>query len=143
MTFNKGQQEASMILYARISYEMGYNDEALRQLNNLIKTFPGSQYTDEANTMISGLLVKTNDYEEALKHTAAVLRHHPNYVPALRTAMACHALRGNIEGAEKLWRQVALLSPSDRVSETRKRALYRDQDIAKLQKAYRLAGMPE
>ena len=41
---------------------------------------------------------------------------------ALRMAMACHAMLGNMEAAQKLWPQVALLSPSDRVSEIRKRA---------------------
>ena len=84
------------------------------------------------------------NYEEGLKCAADALRHHPDYVPALRVAMACNAMLGNIEAAQKLWRQVALLSPSDRVSETRKRAPFRrDQDLAKLQEAYRLAGMPE
>ena len=53
------------------------------------------------------------------------------------------ALSGDVGAAQKVWRQVALLSPSDRVSETRKRAPYRDQDLAKIQEAYRLAGMPE
>jgi adenylate cyclase len=72
-----------------------------------------------------------------------VLRHHPTYVKGLRVAMACHAMLGNIEAAQKLWQQVALLSPSDRVSETGKRAPHRGQDLAKLQEAYRLAGMPE
>ncbi len=61
------------------------------------------------------------NYEEGLKCAADALRHHPNHVASLRVAMACHALSGNIEAAQKLWRQVALLSPSDRVSETRKR----------------------
>jgi hypothetical protein len=66
-------------------------------------------------------------------------------VLALRAAMACNALSGNVEAAQKLWRQeAALLSPSDRVSGPRKRGRYRrDQDLAKLQEAYRLAGMPE
>lgn len=79
MTFNLGQQEASMILYARISYETGYNDEALRQLYNLVKTFPTSQYRDEANTMISGLLVRTNNFTDALKHLEAVNRKEHDY----------------------------------------------------------------
>jgi TolB-like protein/class 3 adenylate cyclase len=84
------------------------------------------------------------NYEEGLKCAADALRHHPSFVPALRIAMACNALSGNVEAAQKLWRQVALLYPSDRVSETRKRIpLRRDQDFAKLQEAYRLAGMPE
>jgi tetratricopeptide (TPR) repeat protein len=83
------------------------------------------------------------NYEEGRKCAADALRHHPDYVLALRLAMACNALGGNIETARRLWEQTALLSPSDRVSETRKRAQLRDQDIAKLQEAYRLAGMPE
>src|SRR5258707_951951 len=61
------------------------------------------------------------NYEEGLKRAADALRHHPSYPGALRITMACNALSGNIEAAQKLWRQVALLSPSDRVSETRKR----------------------
>jgi adenylate cyclase len=84
------------------------------------------------------------NYEEGLKCAADALRHHSDYVPALRVAMACNALGGNIEATQKLWRQVALLSPSDRVSETSKRLGWRrDQDLVKLQEAYRLAGMPE
>jgi len=83
------------------------------------------------------------NYEEGLRCAADALRHHPDYVGALRIALACNALSGNIEVAQKLWRQVALLSPSDRVSEIRKRAWLRDQDLAKIQEAYRLAGMPE
>ena len=83
-------------------------------------------------------------YQEGLKCATDALRHHPNWVLALRAAMACHAMLGNMEAAQKLWRQVALLSPSDRVSEIRNWAFHRrDQDIAKLQEACRLAGMPE
>jgi adenylate cyclase len=86
------------------------------------------------------------NYEEGLKHASAAFHHHPNYGGALRAAMACNALLGNIEAAQKLWQQVAKLSPSDRVSETRKRwqsGFRSDKDLAKLQEAYRLAGMPE
>ncbi|MCD6012503.1 MAG: repeat-containing protein [Flavipsychrobacter sp.] len=79
LPYNKGQQEASMILYARISYEMGYHDDALRQLSALIKTFPSSQYKDEANTLISGLLIKTNNYDEALKYLQEVGRKEDDY----------------------------------------------------------------
>jgi adenylate cyclase len=83
------------------------------------------------------------NYEEGLKCAADALRHHPDYVPALRITMACNVLSGNIEAAQKVWQQVALLSPSDRVSDARKRVRLRDQDLAKIEEAYRLAGMPE
>lgn len=68
MSFNPALQEASMILFAKASFEVGYNDDALRALDSLMKAFPNTEYKDEANTLISDLLVKTNNYSEALKH---------------------------------------------------------------------------
>ena len=84
------------------------------------------------------------NFDEGLKRAADALRHQPSFVGALRITMACHAMLGNIEAARRLWEQIALLSPSDRVSKMQKGAPFRrDQDLAKLQEAYRLAGMPE
>jgi adenylate cyclase len=83
------------------------------------------------------------NYEEGLRIATAHLRRFPNYPAALRIAIACNVLLGNTEAAKSLWRQLAVLSPSDRVSETGKRFRGRDQDVAKLQEAYRVAGMPE
>ncbi len=79
MTFNPGQQEASMIMFARLSYETGFDDDALRQLKAMIVAFPMTQFKDEANTLISELLVKTNKFEEALKHLKAVSRKDATY----------------------------------------------------------------
>jgi adenylate cyclase len=83
------------------------------------------------------------NYVDGIKRAAASLRHHPKHLPALRVAMACNALCGNLEVAQGLWRQVVLLSPSDRVSETRQRGPWKGDELAKLEHAYRLAGMPE
>ncbi len=79
MAYNKGQQEAAMILYARLSYEEGYNDEALEQLRTLLKTFPSSPYFDEANTLLSGLLLATNDFAGALKYLDVVTSKDKGY----------------------------------------------------------------
>ncbi|GAA4469233.1 tetratricopeptide repeat protein [Nemorincola caseinilytica] len=67
MPYNKPQQEAAMILYARLSYENGNNDEALRMTNTLLTNFPNSKFTDEAKTLRSDLLIKTSQYEDALR----------------------------------------------------------------------------
>lgn len=67
MPYNKSQQEAAMILYVRLSYETGNNDEALRMTNTLMTAFPSSPYKDEAKTLKSDLLIKTNQYEDALR----------------------------------------------------------------------------
>jgi adenylate cyclase len=83
------------------------------------------------------------NYEEGLRFATSTLRRLPNYLGPLRIAMACNVYLGNTEAAKSLSRQSAVLGPSDRVSETGKRFWGRDQDIAKLQEAYRIAGMPE
>ncbi len=103
MSFNPGQQEASMILFARLSYEAGFNDDALRQLNALLSAFPGTQYKDEANTLISDLLVKTNKYAEALKHLKNVTRKDHTYRQIYQKATYGYAVqefrKGELENA--------------------------------------------
>ncbi len=86
MEYNPRQQEASMIVYSKISYETGYEDEALRQLYNLLTTFPNTKYKDEANTLISGLLIKTNNYSEALKHLEKVKLKDEGYKQVFQKA---------------------------------------------------------
>lgn len=98
MPYNKGQQEASMILYARISYETGFNDEALRQLYTLLKTFPATKYKDEANTLLSSLLIKTNNFEEALKYLDKVNNKEKNYWQVFQRATYLYAVQLFREG---------------------------------------------
>jgi adenylate cyclase len=83
------------------------------------------------------------NYEDALKFAASLARRVPTFPPHLRITLACNVYLGNTELAKSLWRELAVLSPSDRVSETHKRFPGRPQDVAKLQEAYRIAGMPE
>jgi tetratricopeptide (TPR) repeat protein len=123
---------------------LGDHQTAIDYLQRALRLSPLDPRIFFAQVGLAAAYFFLGNYEDGLKCAADALRHHPDYVAALRVAMACHALSGNIEAAQKLWRQVALLSPTDRVSETRKRiSLRRDQDLAKLQEAYRLAGMPE
>jgi tetratricopeptide (TPR) repeat protein len=65
MHFNPGQQEAALLLNAKLSHEMGYNPDAMRNISTLLSSFPDTKYRDEARTLLSNLLVKTNNYEEA------------------------------------------------------------------------------
>jgi adenylate cyclase len=84
------------------------------------------------------------NYEDGLKFAASSARRLASSRGYLCIAIACNVYLGNTEAAQSLWRELAVLSPSDRVSETGKRTPFRrEQDIAKLQEAYRIAGMPE
>jgi adenylate cyclase len=123
---------------------LGEHQKAIDYLHRALRQSPLDPRIAYAQSFLAYAYFFLGNYEQGLKCAADGLRHHSSNVAALRAAMACHAMLGNIEAAQKLWQQAALLSPSDRVSETRKRAPFRrDQDLAKLQEAYRLAGMPE
>ncbi len=79
LSFNKGQEESSMLLNAKLCYEMGYNTEAVKQLNNLLSVFPTSKYKDEAKTLLSELLLKTGDYAQAFTHLQEVNNKEEKY----------------------------------------------------------------
>jgi len=82
MAFNESQQEASLILYGKISYETGFDDQALSAFQRLLALFPHTHYKDETNTFISDLLLKTNNYSEALAHLEQVW-HKDNHFKAV------------------------------------------------------------
>lgn len=65
MPFNPGQQEASLLLSAKLSYSLGEMDQSLSQVQQLMETFPGTAYRNEALSLLSELLARTRNYEEA------------------------------------------------------------------------------
>jgi tetratricopeptide (TPR) repeat protein len=78
LSFNDAQREAALLLSARLSYELGYNNDAITQVNTLLEQYPGSQYKDEAKTVLSDLLIKTSNYEAAYNNLKDV-RKGDNY----------------------------------------------------------------
>lgn len=63
---NKKQQEISRYQYAKLSYELGYQDEALTSLKSFLTDYPNSEYNTEAKDLLVGVLTNTNNYREAL-----------------------------------------------------------------------------
>ena len=63
---NRKQQEISRFNYAKLSYELGYQDVALSSLNKFLDLYPQSDYANEAKEIIINLLANTNNYAEAL-----------------------------------------------------------------------------
>lgn len=64
---NRFQQEVSRFNYAKLSYELGYNDIALNSINQFLSQYPGSPYENEAKEILINLLANSNNYAEALK----------------------------------------------------------------------------
>ncbi len=63
---NPSQKEISQFLYAKLSYELGYRDVALTELQNFNATYPNSPYINEARELLVEVLANTNNYKDAL-----------------------------------------------------------------------------
>ena len=63
---NGAQREISRFIYAKLSYELGYQDEALKSLRTFLEDYPNSTYKDEATDLLVGTLANTNNYRDAL-----------------------------------------------------------------------------
>ncbi|MEO6684155.1 MAG: tetratricopeptide repeat protein [Ginsengibacter sp.] len=63
---NRLQQEISRFNYAKLSFELGYNDVALSSMNSFLELYPESVYVNEAKEIVINLLANTNNYTEAL-----------------------------------------------------------------------------
>ena len=63
---NTSQKEISQFLYAKLSYELGYRDVALTELQNFNAAYPKSTYIGEARELLVEVLANTNNYKDAL-----------------------------------------------------------------------------
>jgi tetratricopeptide (TPR) repeat protein len=63
---NRKQQQVSRFNYAKLSYELGYQDIALKEMKNYIRDYPNSDYDTEAKEILVNLLTNTNNYNDAL-----------------------------------------------------------------------------
>ena len=61
------QKEVALFNYAKLSYELGYQDIALNELKKFITDYPQSVYNKEARELMVGLLANTNNYRESLE----------------------------------------------------------------------------
>jgi tetratricopeptide (TPR) repeat protein len=64
---NKVQQQVSRFNYAKLSYELGYQDIALNEMKKYLNDYPNSEYDTEAKEILVNLLTNTNNFAEALK----------------------------------------------------------------------------
>jgi tetratricopeptide (TPR) repeat protein len=63
---NRKQQEISRFNYAKLSYELGYQDVALKDMNTFLDLYPTSTYAIEAKEILIAMLANTNNFNNAL-----------------------------------------------------------------------------
>lgn len=106
MPFNKKQQEAALFLAAKLSYQLGYNNDAIYNINILLADFPNTVHADEAKTILSELLIRTSNYREAYAALQEVSNKDDAYHRAYQKVAYGYALqqlqKENIVEADKL-----------------------------------------
>ncbi len=60
------QQKISKFNYAKLSYELGYQDAALKEIKEFLKEYPASEYEAESKELMVNLLAKTNDFSQGI-----------------------------------------------------------------------------
>lgn len=63
---NRKQQEISRFNYAKLSYELGYQDIALSEMKRFVDLYPTSVYATEAKEILVAILANTNNFNDAL-----------------------------------------------------------------------------
>ena len=63
---NPQQKEISKYNYAKLSYELGYQDVALTELQSFLQQYPNSNYNQEAKELLVSVLANTNNYRDAM-----------------------------------------------------------------------------
>lgn len=61
------EREAARFLHAKLSYQLGFFDEALTGLKSFMSTYPMSSYLSEAKELQLAVLAATSNYKEALE----------------------------------------------------------------------------
>jgi len=82
LDFDKNLQEEAWINYAKLSYELEFNQQALDATQNFLKTFPSSKKINEAKTLLGEILLTSKNYQAAID----ILEPIPNKTPEAKAA---------------------------------------------------------
>jgi len=74
MDYDKEIQEIALMNYGKLSYEIGYHNDAIKTFNAFIETYPKSEMYGEAQGLLSQVFETTKNYKQAL----SILDEIPN-----------------------------------------------------------------
>jgi len=66
LDFDKNIQEEAWINYAKLSYELEFNSQALESTQSFLKQFPSSKRINEAKTLLGEILLSSKNYQAAI-----------------------------------------------------------------------------
>jgi TolA-binding protein len=72
--YNGDLTELSLFNYAKLSFELSFQQDALKDLVKFVNTYPESKYIDEARSSLSELMLSTKNYKEAIATLESIKR---------------------------------------------------------------------
>jgi TolB-like protein len=127
-----------------IQVYLGKTDAAIDQLEIALRLSPLDPriYTARAAMAYAHFFAGHDD--NALSCAEAALRQQPNYLVAQRILTASLAMSGRVKEAQQWCALLMQTDPTQRISVGNHRAPFRrPQDVERLDRALRMAGMPE
>lgn len=82
LDFDKPTKEEATFQFAKLSYELGFNNEALLVLNTFKTDFPNSRFAGEADELLAEVFLRTRAYDEAI----ATIERMTSTSPKVKTA---------------------------------------------------------
>ncbi|MDB5133025.1 MAG: tol-pal system protein YbgF, partial [Mucilaginibacter sp.] len=82
LDFDKQLQEDALYQYAKLSYELDFNTQALDATRLYLKNYPNSKRNDEVKTLLGEELLNSHNYKEAVE----ILEPIPNKSASARAA---------------------------------------------------------
>ncbi len=67
LSYDKQLQEDALFEYAKLSYELDYNNQALDATRLYLKNYPRSKRTDEVKVLLGEALLNSHNYKEAVE----------------------------------------------------------------------------
>jgi TolA-binding protein len=74
----KSQKEVAQFNYAKLSFELGYQDVALKEFREFLHDYPESAYAPEAKELLVRVMANTNNFKDALALIDSVGAKSPN-----------------------------------------------------------------
>lgn len=120
MNFNDGIREAALLLYGKLSFEMGNHEIAMNSFNTLLTDYPKSTFKTESKTLVGEILVRANDYAAAYNSLKDAKEKNSAYWAVWQKATLGYGLqelkKGNLATADTMF-SLSLLQSTDKARE--------------------------
>ncbi|WP_345950972.1 tetratricopeptide repeat protein [Mucilaginibacter sp. PAMB04274] len=82
LDFDKQLQEDALFEYAKLSYELDFNNQALEATRLYLRNYPRSKRLDEVKTLLGEALLNSKNYKEAVEILEPVVATNPGAAEA-------------------------------------------------------------